>query len=370
MAEPGGPPRERSAPDAETPPHEGAPPHGEAPPRQGVRPQPGNANPPRAAYLGPEGTFSEEALLESAAPDAVEPVAVATIRDAVVAVQEGAVELALVPIENSVEGPVTVTLDTLTGEAQDVRIAGEAVLAVRHCLIAGAPVPLERITTVISHPHVPGQCSAFLHQRLPQAQIGAASSTAEAVRTVGERRDETLAAIGTRLAAQLYGCTVLQEGIEDRDDNETRFVWLARAGSSAPPLRPTAQSPARQPPSGPPSPPAPPLRPPGEEGNRGGDGEGAQGGAMVGGRAYKTSLVFWGAGADRAGWLVLCLNEFARREINLTKIESRPRRERLGHYMFFVDLQGPVEDERVRDALAGLRSLCEQVRVLGSYPSA
>lgn len=321
MAEPAGRPRERSAPDRETPPDE------EALPRQDVQPQPGDTNSPRAAYLGPEGTFSEEALLESAAPDAVQPVAVATIRDAVMAVQEGTVELALVPIENSVEGPVTVTLDTLTGEARDVRIAGEAVLAVRHCLIAGAPVPLERITTVISHPHVPGQCSAFLHQRLPQAHIGAASSTAEAVRTVGECREETLAAIGTRLAAQLYGCTVLQEGIEDRDDNETRFVWLARAGAGAPPLRQR-------------------------------------------GRAYKTSLVFWGAGADRAGWLVLCLNEFARREINLTKIESRPRRERLGHYMFFVDLQGPVEDERVRDALAGLRSLCEQVRVLGSYPSA
>jgi prephenate dehydratase len=294
---------------------------------------------PRAGYLGPEGTFSEEALLGSVDGTSVEPVGLETIRDAVMAVQEGEVQWSLVPIENSIEGSVTVTLDTLAGDAGDVSIVGEAVLPVRHYLIARAPLALGEIGTIVSHPHVPGQCARFLRKRLAQARVTAATSTAEAVRLVAEHGDDrgteggpggSWAAIGTRLAAELYGCTVIAEGIQDREDNETRFVWLARTDSKAE---------------------APPLR--------------ARAGA-----GHKTSLVFWGAGADRAGWLVLCLDEFARRGINLTKIESRPMRERLGHYMFFVDLEGSLADERVSDALTGLRGVCEQVRVLGSYPAA
>ncbi|HEV7938127.1 MAG TPA: prephenate dehydratase [Solirubrobacteraceae bacterium] len=283
-----------------------------------------------AGYLGPEGTFSEEALLGSAAAGAVTPVALETIRDAVMAVQERTVEWSLVPIENSIEGSVTVTLDTLAGEAGEVAIVGEVVLPVRHYLIAATPLELERIETVVSHPHVPGQCTRFLHGPLASARVLAASSTAEAVRLVSERKDNSLAAIGTRLASELYECVVIAEGIQDREDNETRFVWLARvdSGSGAPPLRTKADN------------------------------------------GHKTSLVFWGAGADHAGWLVLCLNEFAQREINLTKIESRPMREQLGHYMFFVDLEGSLQDEVVAQALAGLRAMCEQVRVFGSYPAA
>jgi prephenate dehydratase len=283
-----------------------------------------------AGYLGPEGTFSEEALLSSAAVGAVTPVALETIRDAVMAVQERTVEWSLVPIENSIEGSVTVTLDTLAGEASETAIVGEVVLPVRHYLIAASPLELGRIETVVSHPHVPGQCTRFLHGPLARARVLAASSTAEAVRLVSERKDDSLAAIGTRLASELYECVVIAEGIQDREDNETRFVWLARtdSGSGAPQLR--AQT----------------------------------------GHGHKTSLVFWGAGADHSGWLVMCLNEFARREINLTKIESRPMREQLGHYMFFVDLEGSLRDEVVSLALTGLRAMCEQVRVLGSYPAA
>jgi prephenate dehydratase len=284
--------------------------------------------PPRAGYLGPEGTFSEEALLGSAERHAVRPVGLETIRDAVMAVQQESLEWALVPIENSVEGSVTVTLDTLAGEASDVEIVGETVLPVRHYLIARAPLQLTQIQTIVSHPHVPGQCSRFLHEQVPHARIVAATSTAEAVRLVSRREDEGWAAIGTRLAAELYGCATIAEGIQDRADNETRFVWLARSDSrlGAPPLR-----------------------------------------AADRGRG-KTSLVFWGAGADHAGWLVLCLGEFAERGINLTKIESRPMRERLGHYMFFVDLEGLLTEQVVGEALEGLRAKCEEVRVLGSYP--
>jgi prephenate dehydratase len=285
---------------------------------------------PRAGYLGPEGTFSEEALLGSVDGTAVEPTALETIRDAVMAVQERVVEWSLVPIENSIEGSVTVTLDTLAGDASEVAIVGEVVLPVRHYLIARTPLELGQIQTIVSHPHVPGQCTRFLHEHLAHARVVAATSTAEAVRIVAEREDKLWAAIGTRLAAGLYGCEVIAEGIQDREDNETRFVWLARTDSSAG---------------------APPLRLPAST-------------------ASKTSLVFWGPGGDRVGWLVLCLDEFARRAINLTKIESRPMRERLGHYMFFVDLEGSLAEEIVSEALAGLRGICEQVRVFGSYPTA
>ena len=290
----------------------------------------GSHQPPSAGYLGPEGTFSEEALLGSVVSGAVTPVALETIRDAVMAVQERAVGWSLVPIENSIEGSVTVTLDTLAGEASETAIVGEVVLPVRHYLIAASPLELGQIETVVSHPHVPGQCTRFLHGPLAHARVVAASSTAEAVRLVSERKDGSLAAIGTRLASELYECVVVAEEIQDREDNETRFVWLARAdsGPGAPPLRARIDN------------------------------------------GHKTSLVFWGAGADHAGWLVLCLNEFARREINLTKIESRPMREQLGQYMFFVDFEGSLEDEAVAQALTGLRTMCEQARVLGSYPAA
>ncbi len=285
---------------------------------------------PRAGYLGPEGTFSEEALLGSVDSTAVEPVPIDTIRDAVMAVQDNTVEWALVPIENSIEGSVTVTLDTLAGEATDVAIVGEVVLPVRHYMISPTPLELGSVETIVSHPHVPGQCTRFLHEQVPRARIVAASSTAEAVRLVAEERRDGWAAIGTRLSADLYRCAVIAEGIQDREDNETRFVWLAREDSTLG---------------------GPPLRVPA-------------------GPERKTSLVFWGAGADRAGWLVRCLDEFGKREINLTKIESRPMRERLGHYMFFLDLQGSLEDTRVSDALAGLHGMCERVRVFGSYPTA
>lgn len=282
-----------------------------------------------AGYLGPEGTFTEEALLGNVATGAVLPVAVASIRDGVMAVQERRLRWALVPLENSVEGSVPVTLDTLAGDAPDVSIVGEAVLPVRHNLIAPRPIALRRIHTVVSHPHVPGQCVRFLSTDLAHAKVVAASSTAEAVRLVAERATGTEAAIGTELAAEIYGCTVLASGIQDRADNETRFVWLARSEDAQPPRmrRPEAES-------------------------------------------FRTSILFWGAGAGRSGWLVRCLDAFAEREINLTRIESRPMRERLGQYIFFVDLEGSLADAAVDAAVRSLRELCEHVRVLGSYPAA
>ncbi len=300
----------------------------------------------RVGYLGPEGTFTEEALLASARESSVEPVAQRTIYDTVAALESGEVDWAVVPIENSLDGSVTVTLDLLAAENAGAQIVGEALLSIRHSLIACAPVELGEIQTVLTHPQVPGQCERFLRGELGHARVLAASSTAEAVRCVVAAGVREQAALGTVLAARIYGGTVIREGVQDRDDNETRFAWIGRTGTGG-----EVGPPGAGPPPGPP--PGPPLR-------------------AVADRQpeWKTSLVFWGPGANSAGWLVRCLEEFSSRGINMTKIESRPKRERMGNYMFFVDVQGALEDVGVAEAIAGLEGMCERVRVLGSYRGA
>ena len=280
----------------------------------------------RVGYLGPEGTFSHQALLDAARGREVEEVALPTLYDTVMAVQEGLVEAALVPIENALEGSVDVTLDTLATDASGVAIVGETVAPIRNCLIAARPIALEAIETVYSHPQANAQCAQFLRRRQPGAHVIAVASTADAVRSVSAEPANPHAALGNRLAAALYGGTVLLEDVDDQEGNQTRFVWLARAGASEA------------------------VRAP-----------------LAGGGEPKTSIVFWGAGDGSAGWLVSCLAELSAREINLTRIESRPRRIGLGHYMFFADLGGEIADPRVAAAVEGLRARCEEVRVLGSY---
>jgi prephenate dehydratase len=239
------------------------------------------------------------------------------------------VECALVPIENSLEGSVDVTLDTLAHEADEVLITGELVHPVRHCLVARPGVGLADVRTVVSHPQASGQCARFIRERLPGATVVPAASTAAAVRQVVAGEDPGSAALGTRVAAELYGGEVLVEGVEDEPGNSTRFVWLAREGGGA---------------------------------------VGAAG--SPGAAGWKTSLVFWGAGAGAPGWLVRCLSEFAFRGVNLTRIESRPSRRGLGSYMFFVDLEGREADTDVSEAVEGLRAHADRVRVLGSFPGA
>lgn len=283
----------------------------------------------KVAFLGPAGTFSEEALRAFAPATTLEETPCATVDEAIMAVEGGAVDRAMVPIENSLEGPVTATLDVLAGGALGVRIAAEVVHPIRHCAIAREGTDLAAVECVVSHPQATAQCSRFLAERLPDAGRASAASTAEAVRTVAET-DGPWAAIGTRLAAELYGCRVLAEGIEDRADNATRFVWLARAGEERDAMVDAA--------------------------------------AEAGGR--KTSIVFWGFNDASPGALVAVLRELADRGVNLTKIESRPRRVRLGHYMFFADLEGGIEEARLGEALEGLERRVETLRVLGSYPVA
>jgi prephenate dehydratase len=277
----------------------------------------------RVAYLGPAGTFAEEALRASAA-EPVDELPYPSVHETVMAVQDGEVDRGVVPIENSLEGGVAATLDALATDADRVRIVAEVVHPVHHCVIAASELPLDAVRRVFSHPQATAQCQRFLRERLAQAERVAAPSTAEAVRLVAEA-DEPWVALGSRLSAELYGAQVLEEDVEDRSDNETRFVWLGRAGE---------------------------VEPPGP------------------GSRAKTSVVFWGAGDESPGWLVSVLSELSEREINLTRIESRPRRVRLGHYMFFADLEGAEADSRVAEALAALRQRVESLRVLGSYPAA
>jgi prephenate dehydratase len=275
----------------------------------------------RIGYLGPEGTFSHQALLAAGVPDGAQTTAFTTIYDTVMAVHDRTVARALVPIENSLEGSIDVTLDALATDASDVRIVGETVLAIRNCLISGRALPLAEIETVYSHPQANAQCARFLRTRLPGARVLAANSTAGAVRSVAADPLLPHAALGNSLAAEIYGGQILLDGVDDDDGNQTRFVWLAPADAAT-------------------------LE-------------------LVG--PVKTSIVFWGAGDESPGWLVRCLAEISDREINMTRIESRPHRAGLGHYMFFADLLGRLDAAVVGAAIDGVRVHCEEVRVLGSY---
>ncbi|HEY3434466.1 MAG TPA: prephenate dehydratase [Solirubrobacterales bacterium] len=274
----------------------------------------------KIAYLGPAGTFTEDALGEALPDGGYEPLRLSTIHDAILAVERGEADRALVPIENSLEGSVRPTLDALAFEVSAVTIVGEHDYRVRVHLIAREGMRPEDVEAVLSHPQPLAQCRRFLRENLPEVELRSVSSTAAAVRMVSES-SRPWAALGARAAASLYGCELLREGVEDSDDNVTRFVWIAPAGTEP-------------------------------------SGEGA----------WKTSLVFSELGADHPGALVNALSEFSDRGINLSRIESRPMRQGLGRYMFFCDLEGKEDDQQVAEAVAQLRTKAESVRILGSYP--
>jgi len=275
----------------------------------------------RLAYLGPPGTFTEEALLSAPEAADAEPVPLQTVPDVIAAVTAGTVDGGVVPIENSIEGSVNVTLDTLAFGSPGVTIQRELVLPVRHALLARAGVRVEEIAVVVSHPHATAQCRQYLADHLPRAEVRAANSTAEAAQIVSERGPiEPWAAIGTQLAASLYGLVVAAPDIEDRRENSTRFVLVGREAAA-------------------------------QTGND------------------KTSVVCF-IEKDRPGALLAILHEFSDRGINLTKLESRPTKERLGEYCFFIDIEGHVDEPNVGHAIAGLRTKILDVKVMGSYPRA
>jgi prephenate dehydratase len=241
------------------------------------------------------------------------------MQDTIEAVSSGKVDVSIVPIENSIEGSVSATVDILAHEIDNLQIVREVRIPIRHQFLARPGVSLDQVTKVVSHPHANAQCRIWLRNNLPGVAIEAANSTANAVEGVVDS-DQPGAAIGNHLAAKTYGCEVLAPDIEDHKDNETRFVFLARQRERQDWFEP-----------------------------------------------YKTSVVCEIV-KDQPGALLLILQEFAFRRINLTKIESRPSKRRLGDYIFLVDMEGKVDDAPVADALRCLCCKLPRLAVLGSYP--
>ena len=274
----------------------------------------------RVGFLGPHGTFTEQALLSQPDLAAADTQPFDSIPDVLNALITEDVDMAFVPIENATEGSVNVTQDALAFDLE-LGIQREVVLDVQLNLLALPGTPLEDIHTVVSFPVAVAQCRAFLRDRLPDADIQAATSTAEAARQVGEQGLAGVATISNPLAAELYGLDPVAEAIEDHVGNQTRFLLLAREGIPAP---------------------------------TGHD---------------KTSVVVFQQ-ANEPGSLLAILHEFAARNIDLTRLESRPTRRALGDYCFLLDFEGHIGDEVVSDCLRDLKMKQGNVKFLGSYPAA
>ena len=271
-------------------------------------------------YLGPAGTFTEQALRSQPDLAELEVLPVRSIPEVLLATNDGRLDLGFVPIENAIEGTVNVTQDMLSFEL-DLLIQREVVIPVHLNLLGRPGATMADVRTVTSYAHAIAQCRLFLEDHLPGVEIEAVASTADAARLVGEGIDPSIAAIGTARAGELYGLDTLVADVADHPENATRFVVVARAGVPAP---------------------------------TGHD---------------KTSIVVFQR-ADAPGSLLAILQEFAARAINLTKLESRPSRKGLGDYCFLIDLEGHLGDEVVGDALRTLKSKQHDVKLLGSYPAA
>ena len=268
----------------------------------------------RLAFLGPEGTHTEQACI-SYDPEAVR-LPFASIRSVAEAVASGQADEGMVPIENSLGGSVPDTLDLLISDST-LFIRNEVVLLIKHFLVVADGTKEGDIKVVYSHPQALTQCRSFLARSYPDAQLVASMSTSAAVKEMLDRTGDA-AAIATERAAEIYGAKVLARGIEDSANNMTRLVVLA---------------PSDHPPTG----------------------------------ADKTSVCF-SFDQDAPGILHDTLGEFASRGINLAKIESRPTGQSLGNYIFLVDLDGHREDTIVQEALSGLESRASNVKLFGSYP--
>ena len=276
---------------------------------------------PRYSYLGPEGTFTEQAL--RSLPDAgqARPAPCTTVTVALDAVRSGASDGAVVPIENSVEGSVPVTLDELA-QGEPLMITREMTVPVAFSLLVRQGTRLSDVRRVGTHPHAAAQTRTWLAEHLPGAEVVHASSTAQAAAALacGSGSESPWdAAVAAPLAAERYALEVLAAGIGDNPDAVTRFVLVTRPG---PPPAPTGRD--------------------------------------------KTSLVAF-MHEDHPGALLEILEQLTMRGVNLTRIESRPTGAALGDYCFSIDAEGHVLDQRVGEALTGLRRVCADVRFLGSY---
>ena len=265
-------------------------------------------------YLGPEGTFSEEAAVTYDAE--AQRVAYPSIPQVTAAIESGEVDEAVVPIENSLQGAVTDVLDFLI-RTKKARIRRELAIPVNNCLMVAEGTKPGGVEVIYSHPQPLGQCRRYLAENFPQVELVASLSTAGAVEDM-LASDQPAAAIGPRRAGEIYGAEIVAEGIQDNPRNFTRFVVLAAADHE----------------------------------RTGRD---------------KTSIAF-SFDSDGPGLLYRAMGTFATRGINLTKIESRPTGESLGRYVFLADVEGHRSDELIIAALDELRGQTSELRVFGSYP--
>jgi prephenate dehydratase len=270
----------------------------------------------RLAYLGPPGTFGEEAARRYA-PQA-EHIPLPSHAAVAAAVESGMADAGVVAIENSLSGSVAETLDILIHDNTRLQIESELVLPIEHNIVARPGTRADQVKLIYSHPQAFGQCRKFLERCFPKAQHEAALSTAEAVELAMRRKDGDAAAIGTARAAELAGAEILAQGIQDAANNVTRFVVLGRDKT-----KPTGHD--------------------------------------------RTSIAFTFAG-DRPGLLAEVLNLFAARGINCSKIESRPTREVFGEYVFLIDFEGHQDDPETREVLDEVGKLTAELKVFGSYP--
>ena len=309
-------------------------------------PAPPQGKGPAIGFLGPAGTFSQIAAQRLTAGWAGSLVPIESIVNliqdlAVAAPVAGGLRLdaVVVPIENSTEGSVGATLDTLVDHAELV-ITAELDLPIEQLLVAARPMALDEIQQVYSHPQGIAQARRFLAEHVRQASVVPVSSTSKGVALVAGT-DQPWAAIGSRRAAELNGCVILRDDIQEQV-NVTRFVLIERSGREVSPGAEESDEASRQ-----------------RRASDAGDD-----------RPVKTTVTWQGYGDGSPGWLVRCLSEFAFRGLNLSKIESRPLRGQLGHYRFFADVEGGLGTDAVAEAVEGLRNQCDEVRVLGSYPVA
>lgn len=273
----------------------------------------------RIGFFGPRGTFTEQALLSMPVAADADLIDYKTVAATLEAVRRGEVDSALVPLENSVEGSVSTTLDELA-YGEPLVIIDEVALRVQFSLMVRAGTELSDITLFTTHPHAYAQCREWLATALPDAHFASALSNASAAIDVADPASRFQAAIGPRIAAEHYGLEVIADNIGDNEEAQTRFVLVSRRRAPSPPTG-----------------------------------------------ADCTTLVIF-IRQDHAGALLEILTEFAVRGINLTRIESRPTKKQLGDYYFSLDIQGHIGEARVREALAGLHRICLEVRYLGSYP--
>ncbi|MGD0881066.1 MAG: prephenate dehydratase [Acidimicrobiales bacterium] len=286
-------------------------------------PEPQGAGAVRIGFLGPEGTFTEEALLSEPTYRGADIVPFASLVDVLESVRQGTVDLGFIPLENAIEGTVRDIIDSLVFD-YDLRIQREVVLDIHLHLMATPGVSLADVERVASIPVATAQCRRFLNESLPDVETVATNSTADAARLLGQG-DPSLAgrptaAIAPRLAANLYGLEILVERVEDHPDNQTRFIAVAKNGIPAP---------------------------------TGHD---------------RTSIACFQS-ADHPGSLYAILGHFAARNINLSNLESRPTKQALGDYCFIIDFEGHVADAMVADCLGDLHAELAGVKFLGSYPA-